>query len=118
MLSSSKSSPATLSKNQSGHYLLFTWVMLLPPAFLTAFGFNFITTHPGSGNVNNRITSGNEWTSKVTAGDISLGLPAAEAAALSIGYFLADTPVSDVRPVIKESSKYGGSCFGIDTMIF
>ncbi|XP_022759661.1 acidic endochitinase-like [Durio zibethinus] len=61
-----------------------------------------------SGNVGNLISSWNIWTSNVVAGNISLGLPAAEAAAPSGGYIPADTLISDVLPVINESSKYGG----------
>lgn len=61
-----------------------------------------------SGDVNNLITSWNVWTSSVTAGNISLGLPAAEDAAPSGGYIPADVLISDVIPVINESSKYGG----------
>ncbi|XWS36074.1 hypothetical protein CRYUN_Cryun20dG0052700 [Craigia yunnanensis] len=61
-----------------------------------------------SGDVSNLISSWNEWTSKVIAGNISLGLPAAEEAAPSGGYIPADNLISDVLPVINESSKYGG----------
>ncbi|XWS36073.1 hypothetical protein CRYUN_Cryun20dG0052600 [Craigia yunnanensis] len=61
-----------------------------------------------SGNVSNLISSWNEWTSKAIAGNISLGLPAAEEAAPSGGYIPADNLISDVLPVINDSSKYGG----------
>ncbi|KAE8664044.1 Acidic endochitinase [Hibiscus syriacus] len=60
-----------------------------------------------SGNVNNLVNSWNRWTSSINAGNIFLGLPAAPAAAGS-GYVPPNVLTSQILPVIKRSSKYGG----------
>ncbi|KAK8477730.1 hypothetical protein V6N13_042116 [Hibiscus sabdariffa] len=60
-----------------------------------------------SGNINNLVNSWNRWTSSVNAGNIFLGLPAAPAAAGS-GYIPPNVLTSQILPVIKSSSKYGG----------
>ncbi|KAK8657242.1 hypothetical protein V6N13_035492 [Hibiscus sabdariffa] len=60
-----------------------------------------------SGNINNLVNSWNRWTSSINAGKIFLGLPAAPAAAGS-GYTQPNVLTSQILPVIKKSSKYGG----------
>ncbi|MBA0718915.1 hypothetical protein Golax_006632 [Gossypium laxum] len=60
-----------------------------------------------SGNINNLVNSWNRWTSSIKAGNIFLGLPAAPAAAGS-GYIPPNVLTSQILPVIKRSSKYGG----------
>ncbi|KAH1206850.1 Acidic endochitinase [Glycine max] len=60
-----------------------------------------------SGNTNNLINSWNQWIT-VPASQIFMGLPASEAAAPSGGFVPADVLTSQVLPVIKQSSKYGG----------
>lgn len=60
-----------------------------------------------NGNITNLVNSWNRWTSSVHAGKIFLGLPAAPAAAGS-GYIPADVLSSQILPVIKKSTKYGG----------
>lgn len=47
------------------------------------------------------------WTSNVTATGFFLGLPAAPSAASS-GYIPADVLISQVLPLVKNTSKYGG----------
>ncbi|KMT16116.1 hypothetical protein BVRB_3g052780 [Beta vulgaris subsp. vulgaris] len=59
-----------------------------------------------NGNANNLIRSWNTW-SRVDAGQIFLGLPAAPAAAGS-GYIPPDVLISDVLPNIRDSPKFGG----------
>ncbi|KAE8736415.1 Acidic endochitinase [Hibiscus syriacus] len=58
-------------------------------------------------NVNNLVNSWNRWTSSINAGNIFLGLPTASAAAGS-GYVSPNVLTSQILPVIKRSSKYGG----------
>ncbi|KAK8476410.1 hypothetical protein V6N13_077356 [Hibiscus sabdariffa] len=60
-----------------------------------------------SGNTTNLLNSWNTWTSSINARKIFLGLPAAPAAAGS-GYIPSSTLTSQILPVIKRSSKYGG----------
>ncbi|GMI99647.1 Lysozyme 1, chitinase A [Hibiscus trionum] len=60
-----------------------------------------------SGNINNLVNSWNRWTSSINARNIFLGLPAAPAAAGS-GYVPPNVLTSQILPVIKRSSKYGG----------
>ncbi|XP_043693765.1 hevamine-A-like [Telopea speciosissima] len=60
-----------------------------------------------SGNVTNLLSSWNKWTSTVPAGKFFLGLPASSDAAGS-GFIPADVLTSQVLPVTKASSKYGG----------
>ncbi|XP_042481714.1 hevamine-A-like [Macadamia integrifolia] len=60
-----------------------------------------------SGNVTNLLNSWNTWATKVPAGKIFLGLPASSHAAGS-GYIPADVLTSQVLPVIRVYSKYGG----------
>ncbi|PRQ34500.1 putative chitinase [Rosa chinensis] len=60
-----------------------------------------------SGNTGNILNSWNEWTTSIQAGKIFLGLPAAPAAAGS-GFIPATVLISEILPVIKKSSKYGG----------
>ncbi|KAG5100259.1 hypothetical protein JHK82_045311 [Glycine max] len=60
-----------------------------------------------SGNTNNLINSWNQWIT-VPASQIFMGLPASEAAAPSGGFVPSDVLTSQVLPVIKQSSKYGG----------
>ncbi|XVF56427.1 hypothetical protein PTKIN_Ptkin06aG0120000 [Pterospermum kingtungense] len=57
--------------------------------------FNNPPCQYSSGNVNNLLSFWNAWTSNVSAGNISLGLPAAEDAASS-GYIPADVLISNV----------------------
>nr|ACU24254.1 unknown [Glycine max] len=63
-----------------------------------------------SGNTNNLINSWNQWIT-VPASQIFMGLPASEAAAPSGGFVPADVLTSQVLPVIKQFSKYGGVMF-------
>ncbi|XP_061351445.1 cysteine-rich receptor-like protein kinase 15 [Gastrolobium bilobum] len=58
-------------------------------------------------NVNNLLNSWNQWTTSLKKGKVFLGLPASPAAADS-GYVPADLLISDILPVIKKSSNYGG----------
>lgn len=60
-----------------------------------------------SGNTDKILNSWNTWTTSVTAGKIFLGLPASTEAAGS-GYIPATVLNSQILPVIKKSSKYGG----------
>ncbi|KAJ3684927.1 hypothetical protein LUZ61_014091 [Rhynchospora tenuis] len=60
-----------------------------------------------SGDVTKLTNSWNTWTSKVDAGKIFIGLPASTAAAGS-GYIPPSTLDSEVLPMAKKSSKYGG----------
>lgn len=60
-----------------------------------------------SGNTNNIINSWKLWTTRVNAGKIFLGLPAAPQAAGS-GFIPADVLTSQILPVIRKSKKYGG----------
>ncbi|XP_008798676.2 acidic endochitinase-like [Phoenix dactylifera] len=60
-----------------------------------------------SGNINNLSISWSQWTSGVTATNIFLGVPASTAAAGS-GYIPPNVLTSQVLPVVKTSSKYGG----------
>ncbi|XP_042480576.1 acidic endochitinase-like [Macadamia integrifolia] len=60
-----------------------------------------------SGDVSNLLNSWSTWTSSVTANQIFMGLPAASGAAGS-GFVPADVLNSQVLPVIKSSSNYGG----------
>ncbi|XP_004496499.1 acidic endochitinase-like [Cicer arietinum] len=59
------------------------------------------------GRINNLLNSWDKWTSNVPAGEIFLGLPAAERAAGS-GFIPANVLTSQILPVIKDRSKYGG----------
>ncbi|XP_027343440.1 hevamine-A-like [Abrus precatorius] len=58
-------------------------------------------------NVNNLLSSWNEWTTSLKAGKVFLGLPASPAAADS-RYVPVDLLVSTILPVIKKSPNYGG----------
>ncbi|KAI4348039.1 hypothetical protein L6164_008801 [Bauhinia variegata] len=58
------------------------------------------------GNIDNLIIAWNQWSS-VQAGQVFLGLPAAQAAA-SGGFIPADVLISQVLPAIQSSSSYGG----------
>ncbi|KAK8521237.1 hypothetical protein V6N13_077355 [Hibiscus sabdariffa] len=60
-----------------------------------------------SGNTTNLLNSWNTWTSSINTKKIFLGLPAAPAAAGS-GYIPPNVLTSQILPVIKKSSKYGG----------
>ncbi|KAE8722681.1 Acidic endochitinase [Hibiscus syriacus] len=60
-----------------------------------------------SGNTANLLNSWNQWTSSINARKIFMGLPASPAAAGS-GYIPPNVLTSQVLPVIKTSSKYGG----------
>ncbi|XP_077249608.1 acidic endochitinase-like [Tasmannia lanceolata] len=60
-----------------------------------------------SGSIENLINSWNQWTT-VQASQIFLGLPASSDAAPSGGFIPADILISQVLPIIKGSSKYGG----------
>ncbi|KAK9914388.1 hypothetical protein M0R45_038170 [Rubus argutus] len=60
-----------------------------------------------SGNTDNILNSWNRWTTSVQAGKIFLGLPAAPEAAGS-GFIPATVLNSQILPVTKKSSKYGG----------
>ncbi|GLT38740.1 hypothetical protein SLA2020_129670 [Shorea laevis] len=60
-----------------------------------------------SGNINNIVSSWNQWTSSINAGKIFLGLPAAPEAAGS-GYIPANVLTTQIIPVINKSAKYGG----------
>ncbi|KAG9452221.1 hypothetical protein H6P81_005125 [Aristolochia fimbriata] len=60
-----------------------------------------------SGQVTNLRDSWKVWTSKVKAGNIFLGLPAAPDAAGS-GFIPASDLTSRVLPLLKDSNKYGG----------
>ncbi|XP_042477170.1 hevamine-A-like [Macadamia integrifolia] len=60
-----------------------------------------------SGNVTNLLNSWNTWATVVPAGKIFLGLPASSDAAGS-GFIPADVLTSQVLPVTKTYSKYGG----------
>ncbi|KAG1346520.1 Acidic endochitinase [Cocos nucifera] len=61
-----------------------------------------------SGSVDNLSSAWSQWTSGVTATNIFLGVPASTAAAPSGGYIPPDVFISQVLPVVKDSSKYGG----------
>lgn len=63
-----------------------------------------------SGNITNLLNSWNLWTTSMNEGLIFMGLPAAPQAAGS-GYMPPDVLASQVLPVIKRSSKYGGVMF-------
>uniref|UniRef100_A0A0R0IHC8 Acidic endochitinase n=1 Tax=Glycine max TaxID=3847 RepID=A0A0R0IHC8_SOYBN len=60
-----------------------------------------------SGNTNDLINSWNQWIT-VPASLVFMGLPASEAAAPSGGFVPADVLTSQILPVIKQSSNYGG----------
>jgi len=60
-----------------------------------------------SGNINKLISSWNRWTKSLKAGKLFLGLPAAPQAAGS-GYVPPNVLISQILPVIKKSSEYGG----------
>ncbi|KAM5555919.1 cysteine-rich receptor-like protein kinase 15 [Rosa sericea] len=60
-----------------------------------------------SGNTGNILNSWNKWTTSIPAEKIFLGLPAAPAVAGS-GFIPATVLNSEILPVIKKSSKYGG----------
>ncbi|OVA06736.1 Glycoside hydrolase [Macleaya cordata] len=60
-----------------------------------------------SGNIENLKSSWNRWTSTIPASMFFLGLPASTQAAGS-GFIPADVLTSQVLPVVKTSSKYGG----------
>lgn len=54
------------------------------------------------------LSSWNLWTSSLTSGKLFLGLPASPDAESSGGYLPPDVLNSQVLPVIKTTSKYGG----------
>ncbi|GKU89197.1 hypothetical protein SLEP1_g3365 [Rubroshorea leprosula] len=60
-----------------------------------------------SGNINNIVSSWNQWTSSINAGKIFLGLPASPEAAGS-GYIPPNVLTTQIIPVINKSAKYGG----------
>ncbi|XP_054799599.1 acidic endochitinase-like [Prosopis cineraria] len=60
-----------------------------------------------SGNINNLLSSWNQWNT-VQAGQMFMGVPASQAAAPSGGFIPADVMISQVLPAIKGSAKYGG----------
>ncbi|XP_054784465.1 acidic endochitinase-like [Prosopis cineraria] len=60
-----------------------------------------------SGNINNLLSSWNQWNT-VQAGQVFLGVPASSAAAPSGGFIPADVMTSQVLPAIKGAAKYGG----------
>ncbi|GLU21197.1 hypothetical protein SLE2022_373510 [Rubroshorea leprosula] len=60
-----------------------------------------------SGNINNIVSSWNQWTSAINAGKIFLGLPASPEAAGS-GYIPPNVLTTQIIPVINKSAKYGG----------
>lgn len=60
-----------------------------------------------NGDITRLVNSWKRWTTTVPAGRIFLGLPAARAAAGS-GFVPANVLKSQILPVIKKSSKYGG----------
>ncbi|KAG9147453.1 hypothetical protein Leryth_026105 [Lithospermum erythrorhizon] len=60
-----------------------------------------------SGNVGNFEAAWKQWTTKIPAGKIFIGLPASPSAAGS-GFVPATELISKVLPILKGSSKYGG----------
>nr|BAA08708.1 chitinase [Psophocarpus tetragonolobus] len=60
-----------------------------------------------NGGTTNLINSWNQWIT-VPASLVFMGLPASDAAAPSGGFVSTDVLTSQVLPVIKQSSKYGG----------
>ncbi|KAL5718807.1 chitinase [Ranunculus cassubicifolius] len=69
--------------------------------------YNNPQCHYASGSTTNLINSWNRWTSTIPATMFFMGLPAAPGAAGS-GYLPPNVLISQVLPVIKSSSKYGG----------
>ncbi|KAK7261830.1 hypothetical protein RIF29_28151 [Crotalaria pallida] len=63
--------------------------------------------YDNKGNVNNLISSWNQWTTFLNVEKVFLGLPASLNAADS-GYVPPDMLISNILPVIKKSPNYGG----------